>query len=80
MGSFCGHDRLFCFESIFAPEIATSSILPTLIDPIEGPQSLPPRSGPSVYSTAVGEIPASARTGLGAHWDTLGSKTDSQPS
>lgn len=55
-------------------------IFSLLLDPIEGPQSLPPRSGPSVYSTAVGEIPASARTGLGAHWDALGSKTDSQPS
>ena len=49
------------------------------LDSVEGSQSFLPWSDPRVYSVTVG-IPASARTGLSVHWDTLGSKTDGQPS
>ena len=49
------------------------------LDSAEESQSLLSWSDPSVYSITV-EIPASARTGLSVHWDTLGSKTDGQPS
>ena len=49
------------------------------LDSVEESQSLLSWSDPSVYSITV-EIPASARTGLSVHWDTLGSKTDGQPS
>ena len=56
------------------------NIFSLLLDSVEGSQSLLPWSDPSVYSVTVGEIPVSARTGLSVHWDTLGSKTDGQPS